>query len=339
MTNETLTAETGISALPRMVQGFAILPPIVGRIAMGRSEWREGRDGSYAMPVADDHFSVTTLVQNEDRTWPDHPIMEKLQKTGEKLLSIPVRIAYDDPSLTIQNSHCAFDAGTGRPICTGHGAKARRVTEDGIQETDCPGPEHCGFGQNHHCKTMTRAYFQIEGQEDEMGVFILRSTSWNTLGYLASRIARLYGLTQGQIAGMPLLLTIREKSTTRSDRRPIFHADLVQRPGMSLVDAIKKAKEYHDSLTQAGLSQQGLEDAARLGLANGALNDDIEDLDEWLGDDAILQAAVGNLGLSQGASGMKGLDAVRAGTAVPAHPSDSLPSDPPQAPAEAGEAA
>lgn len=40
-------------------------------------------------------------------------------------------------------------------------------------------------------RNMSRAYFQVEGQDDELGVFILRTTSFNSLNYLGTRLAQL----------------------------------------------------------------------------------------------------------------------------------------------------
>ena len=153
---------------------------------------------------------------------------------------------------------------------------------------------------------MSRAYFQIEGQEDELGVFILRTTSFNSLNYLGTRLAQLAGLTGGRLAGMPMMLVMESKTTTQSCRTPIYFADLVTRPGMKLIEAIQKANEYQKAMADAGLSLEGMEEALRAGLANSDFADEIEDMDEWISDDALI-AAVGE---QQGARkfGLKGMD-------------------------------
>lgn len=75
---------------------------------------------------------------------------------------------------------------------------------------------------------------------------------------------------------MPLELKIRGKSTTQSYRTPIYYVDLVVREGITLAQAVTQAKECAAGRIQAGIDQQALDDAARLGFANGVF-DDLED--------------------------------------------------------------
>lgn len=271
-----------------VVKGITLTPPVIGRITMGHTVVR----GDKAMPVKDDHFSLTTLVQNKtDRSWGTHPLQAQHSKGKEKLRAIPVRIAYNDLGLNLNNSFSAFDSKTGRVLCVGDGCRAKRATVDGVKEIDCPKPEGCDYAAKTRCKNMSRAYFRIEGQEDELGVFILRTTSYNSLNYLGTRLAELHGLTGGRIAGMPMMLVMESKSTTQSFRDAIHFADLVTRPGMSLLDAVKEANAYQKGMVDAGLSLDGMETALVSGLANSDFADDIEDVDEWISDDDLARAA------------------------------------------------
>lgn len=287
-----------------LVKGMTLTPPVIGRITMGHTVVKAD---SKTLPVKDDYFSLTTLVQEKrDRSWAKHPLETKHTKSGEKLRAIPVRIAYNDPNLNLNNRFCAFDMKTGRVLCAGNGEKARRATEDGVQDIVCPRPEGCEYGQRQRCKNMSRAYFHVEGQEDELGVFILRTTSYNSLNYLATRISKLHGLTSGRIAGMPMMLVMETKTTTQSFREPFQFADLVQRPGMSLLDAVKAANTYQTTMTDAGLSLEGMEKAMIDGLANSDFADEIEDVDEWLSDEDLIAAA----GQQLQHGGLRGLDSL-----------------------------
>lgn len=85
-------------------KGITLTQPVIGRITMGHTIIRgEGK----ALPVKDDHFTLTTLVQDKaSRAWEEHPLQKKIviDKKGnakDKLRSIPVRIAYNDPNLTL----------------------------------------------------------------------------------------------------------------------------------------------------------------------------------------------------------------------------------------------
>lgn len=294
------------SPAPRLSinKGITLTPPVVGRITMGHTVVKgEGK----ALPVKDDHFSLTTLVQDKKtRAWEEHVLQKMHAKGNEKLRAIPVRVAYNDLNLTLHNSFSAFDTKTGRVLCSGNGTKARRMTEEGVKEMDCPRPEACEFGIRQRCKNMSRAYFQIEGQEDELGVFILRTTSFNSLNYLGTRLAQLSGLTGGRLAGLPMMLVMETKTTTQSFREPIQFADLVTRPGMRLVEAIKQANDYQKAMSDAGLSLDGMEEALRAGLANSDFADEIEDADEWITDEDLIAA----VGQGQRNSGLRGMDSL-----------------------------
>ena len=289
-------------------KGITLTPPVIGRITMGHTIVRDDGRG---LPVKDDFFSLTTLVQNKKtRVWETHPLQDKLAKANEKLRAIPVRLAYNDPNLTLHNSFSAFDQKTGRVLCAGNGTKARRCTEDGVKDIDCPRPAACEFGVRQFCKNMSRAYFQVDGQGDELGTFVLRTTSFNSLNYLGSRLGALSGLTGGKLAGMPLMLVMSTKTTTQSFREPIYFADLVVRPDMTLLSSVQAAKEYQQAMAQAGLSLDGMEKEMRAGLANSDFADEIEDIDEWISDEDLV-AAAGAQQAARGA-GLKGMDSLTA---------------------------
>ena len=275
-----------------VVKGVTISPPVIGRITMGHSKVTQKDGGTRTLPVRDDHFGITTLVQNKvDRTWEPHPVEASLKKANEKLVAIPVTIAYNDVNLNLKNCYSAFDSKSGRVLCSGNGEKARRSTDAGVQDIDCPRPDACQYGQAQRCKSMSRAYFRIEGSEDELGVFVLRTTSWNSLSTLGTRLSQLNGLTQGKIAGMPMMLVMKGKTSVASFREVFYFADLVTRPGQTLLQAVKQAKEFQDGMEQAGLSIEGMESALRAGLSNGDFADEIEDVDEWVSDEELNDGA------------------------------------------------
>ena len=323
-----------------VVKGITIAPPVIGRITMGHSKVIQKDGGTRAMPVRDDHFSITTLVQNKvDRTWEPHPVESTLKKANEKLIAIPVTIAYNDPNLNLHNSYSAFDSKTGRVLCSGNGEKARRCTDRGVQDIDCPRPEACPYGQAARCKNMSRAYFRIEGCDDELGVFVLRTTSWNSLSALGTRLSQLSGLTQGQMAGMPMMLTLKSKTSSASFREAFYFADLTTRPGQTILQAVKQARDFQQSMFDAHLSIAGMEEALRAGLANSDFADEIEDVDEWLSDEDLAAAAEGDSSLAATRAGLGDLDKnlkalIEAQTSSKPTESDAATPSQPQAEAE-----
>ena len=94
-----------------MLKGLALTPPVVGRISIGKVVEKNGK----RLPEKDDEFTITSQVQGRDG-WIHHPLDEQLRKDkGAKLRSIPVRLLFDDPDLSLRANYTMFDRSTGRP--------------------------------------------------------------------------------------------------------------------------------------------------------------------------------------------------------------------------------
>ena len=255
-----------------MLKGLAITPPVIGRISIGRVVERNGK----RLPEKDDQFTLTSQVQNREG-WILHPFDEALRKdAGGKLRSIPVRMLFNDPALNLRADYSLFDRTTGRPMCVGNGESCRRAGKDGIESLPCPSPQGCGFGMGD-CKPYAR-FNVLVGEEDAMGTFVLRTTSYNTIRTLAARLQYFQAVSGGLLACMPLELKLRGKSTTMSFRAAIYYVDLVPRLGMTLEEAISEAKRIDGARKESGFDQGALDEAARQGFANGAfeeLDDDV----------------------------------------------------------------
>lgn len=260
-----------------MLKGLAITPPVIGRISIGRVVEKNGK----RLPEKDDQFTITTQVQNRDG-WMLHPLDGKLRKDANaKLRSIPVRVLFNDSDLNLRAEFSAFDKETGRPVCVGNGETCRRATEDGVKEMACPSPEGCDYGWGK-CKPYGRLNVVIDGEGDdtkldELGSFIFRTTSFNSIRTLAARLQYFKGVSGDVLATMPLELKIRGKSTTQSHRSAIYYVDLTVRAGIALEEAIKQARVLAQIRQDAGFSQTGLDNAARKGFANGSFEDSIEE--------------------------------------------------------------
>jgi hypothetical protein len=257
-----------------MLKGLAITPPVVGRISIGRIVERNGK----RLPEKDDQFTLTTQVQQRGE-WLLHPMQEVLRKaTPGKLRSIPVRLLFADPDLNLRAEFSLFDRDTGRPVCVGNGETCRRIGKDGngIETLPCPSPDGCGFGQQDGCKPYGRLNVLI-GDEDEMGSFILRTTSFNSIRTLAARLHYFRAVSGNLLACLPLELKLRGKSTTQSYRAPIYYVDLTVRSDSTLEEALTQARELDARRKLAGFDQNALDDAARLGFANGAFEDGPEE--------------------------------------------------------------
>ena len=257
-----------------MLKGLAITPPVVGRISIGRVVERNGK----RLPEKDDQFTLTSQVQNREG-WVLHPLDEKLRKEaeGHKLRSIPVRLLFNDPTLNLRADYSLFDRSTGRPVCVGNGETCRR-TGEGIVSLPCVGPDTCAFA-NGECKAYARLNVVIgDGEEDALGSFVLRTTSFNTIRTLAARLQYFSAASGGRLACMSLELKLRGKSTAMSHRAAIYYVDLVIRTGLSLEQAIAEARVKDEQRRDGGFDQAALDEAARQGFANGAFEELEEDV-------------------------------------------------------------
>ncbi len=269
-----------------MIKGLALTPPVIGRITIGRVVEKNGK----RLPEKDDEFTITSQLQHKDG-WIAHPQDEALRTAaGNKLRSIPVKLLFNDPDLNMRVQYTLFNRATGRPMCVGNGESCRRATAEGIQTFECRTPDGCDLAQGSQCKPYGRLNVRL-GEEDELGTFIFRTTGFNSIRTLLTRMRYFQAVSGGLLANLPLELRLRGKSTTQSHRTPVFYVDLTLRPGTTLVEAIKSARDDAAMRAAAGVSQAELDEAARQGFAMGAFEDSEEDgsaiADEfYLGSDA-----------------------------------------------------
>jgi hypothetical protein len=255
-----------------MLKGLALTPPVIGRISIGKVVEKNGK----RLPEKDDEFTITSQVQLKDG-WVNHPLDEALRKApGTKLRSIPVRLLFDDPDLNLRASYTMFERISGRPMCVGNGESCRRSTSAGMQTLTCPSPEACDLAIGGNCKPYGRLNVRI-GDEDELGSFVFRTTGFNSIRTLSSRLRYFHAVSGGALATLPLELRLRGKSTTQSHRAPIYYVDLTVRTGMTLAQAVAAAKTEAQERQALGFDQGALDEAARAGFAAGAFEESEEE--------------------------------------------------------------
>ncbi len=256
-----------------MIKGLAITPPVIGRICIGRLVQKEGK----WVPEKDDSFTLTTQVQQKGG-WLLHPLHQQFAQGHEqaKIRAIPVRVLFNDSDLNLRAEYSAFDRQTGRPLCVGNGEMAKRVGAQGMEEVSCPGPERCPYGQQQGCKLYGRLNLFVEGQGDELGSFIFRTTGYNSVRTLAARLKYFEAVSGGLTRYMPLTLRLRAKSTTQSYRTPVYYVDLTLRDELTLTEAVCQARQEALLDDEAGLTISEMEAVARALLRNGQF----EEVDE-----------------------------------------------------------
>jgi len=257
-----------------MLKGLSITPPVVGRITIGRVIEKNGR----RLPEKDDQFTITSQIQQRGE-WLAHPADQALRKaTTGKLRAIPVRLLFNSPDLNLRADYSLFDRETGRPVCVGNGETCRRVGENGsgMQTLPCPAPDACALGQQGGCKPYARLNVVL-GDDDELGSFIFRTTSYNSIRTLSARLHYFSAVSGNLLACLPLELKLRGKSTTQSFRTAIYYVDVGVRSGMTLEETLSQARELDARRRAVGFDQAALDAAASAGFANGAFEDTPEE--------------------------------------------------------------
>jgi hypothetical protein len=253
-----------------MLKGLAITPPIIGRISIGKVIERNGK----RLPEKDDEFTLTSQACTRDG-WIAHPQDALLRKESTKLRNIPVRLLFNAPDLNMRCAHTWFDRATGRPLCVGDGETCRRSTLSGVQTLPCPSPDGCE-ASGGHCKPFGRLNVRV-GDDDELGSFVFRTTSYNSIRTLAARLRYFHAVSGGLLATLPLELRLRGKSTSMSHRTPFYYVDLTERSGSTLTEAIAAAREVAAARAAAGFDQDALDRAAQQGFGAGAFEESAEE--------------------------------------------------------------
>ena len=256
-----------------MIKGLAITPPILGRISIGRMVEKNGK----RLPEKDDQFTITSQIQSKEG-WVKHPLDDQLRANipNQKLRSIPVRMIFNDPDLSLRAEYTLFDRQTGRPVCVGNGETCQRLTNQGVEQHPCPSPDLCPLAQGGNCKPYGRLHVNLD-ESDEFGTFIFRTTGFNSIRTLAARLSYYQAASGGLLSCLPLQLTLRGKSTTQSYRQPVYYVDLTLREGISLNEAIIQAKQIDEQSKQAGFYQEALDFTARKGFGNGRMEVDMKE--------------------------------------------------------------
>lgn len=262
-----------------MIKGLAITPPVIGRISIGRLVQKNDK----WIPEKDDSFTLTTQVQNREG-WLLHPLHQQYVEgsANGKLRAIPVRVLFNDSELNLRAEYSAFDRSTGRPLCVGNGETARRVARDGIEDVPCLGPDRCLFAKEASCKLYGRLNVQVDGQHDELGSFIFRTTGYNSVRTLAARLRYFEAVSGGLTRYLPLMLRLRAKTTTQSYRAPVYYVDLTLRDEDSLASAVAQARQEAERALEAGIDTAQFEAAARMLLQNGQFEETDEEMPQLL---------------------------------------------------------
>lgn len=190
-----------------------------------------------------------------------HPLQEQLAKdrgTGTpRVTEVPVRLFFNTPERALSIRYQAFN-NDGVPVCAGNGKDARRVARAAdntttLQDVACPGPALCELVQagSAVCRRQVRMAVQIEGQDDPLSVFEVRTSSLNTYRALGAQL-QLIAKRFGGLRHVPLRLTLWQASNQASSFNP-FSLMKLTLDAASEADALAAARKGRADAEQAGL--------------------------------------------------------------------------------------
>lgn len=264
----------------QLIKGLAYLPGVIGAVRTGVKVDRQVRGREMSLPAKLDEFIITQRHRDANGNWvyderdallrSEHGTVELSDpadatesEANRKLRRIPIRIAYDNPDLSINEQYAAFSQ-QGRPVCVGNGVKARRADVDAsglvksVEEVPCPGPEQCVFGRTARCDAFMRFVFHIEGQCEDDGLYILRTGSYNAVSEVRAKLEELHQVFGGKLAGLPMWLTLETKQSAMSHQSVFWYASIKGRYD-SRIQAAKEMNARRQEEVDVGLNRAASE--------------------------------------------------------------------------------
>lgn len=253
----------------RMIKNLSPVLMECGKIKIGgKGEKKKSRNGNdFRAPVKFDHFVVTTMNKSEmDDFEPDTEIMGTL---GDTPTQIPVRLPHDTTELNFPTCYAYYDSA--KCQCRGDGETA--ITAEGaiVQCT----PETCKKFQDKKCKPNGVLSVILDDAPRVGGVYKFRTTSWNSINNLIASMEFIRRLTNGMLAGLPLMLTLTPKHTTIPGTKmptTIYMVNLEYRGSLKeMSEARREALETREKM------QYSIEDFEKLALAELEAPEDPEE--------------------------------------------------------------
>jgi hypothetical protein len=281
--NSRLTIRTIKGLTPRLAE--------CGKIKIGKKgKWTESSKGTkFRPPVKFEYFVVTTMDKDKEDDFKEDPVIMKVlrDRAGEeneyKCRSIPVRLPYDDPTLNFQTFYGWYEGMSCK--CRGDGDIAV-LTSNG--ETIKCSIDKCKNYQNGKCKPHGILSVILDDAPRVGGVYKFRTVGWNSINNLFSSMEFIRGLTNGFLAGLPLILTLTPKHTTipgKGTPTVIQMVNLEYRGSLS--DMAKAIKQTVETRALMQYSVKDFEKLAEEALALPEAPEDCKDIVEEFYPDSV----------------------------------------------------
>ncbi len=275
--------------------GMAYVPMPLGAIRIGHTITLPS--GQLEL-VRDDEFKITLPLREADGSWLPDPLNAKLRHDDapegdaapyRKLREIPIKIHVNDPSLVVRSRLEAFDVQSRRTVCAsnGGGSAKRWSGVTGTTDVECVGCDRCSFANSGavECKFFGRIAVQIEGQEGELGTYVMRTSSYNTLRTFEAKLWQFWAILGQKLRGVPFVMKLRAAQSELSNWGTFYFVDL-ELNNATLAQAIGKAREQAKTDLDCGFDILALQEAMTAGIRNGGFlanaADDGVDLSEFI---------------------------------------------------------
>lgn len=191
-----------------------------------------------------------------------HPIADALCKVeanvkAGKLVEIPIKLFFNKPENAIQARYQAYNP-EGRPVCFGDGKTATRVlagvdNQQTCTNATCAGAEVCDFAASGqvNCRRQVTMDVQIDGQDDPLSVFQVRTSSYHGYKALRGQI-HLISRQFGGLRHVPLVLKLWQASSQASNYES-FDVVCLALNAKTIKDAMKAVQDARTQESEAQL--------------------------------------------------------------------------------------
>jgi hypothetical protein len=200
---------------------YGMMPGLTerGKIKIGKKgESRQGSSGSYQLPTRLDHFIITTLERDKTGNFVRDYALYASLKLPDNPKRIPIMLLFDEIPLVFQYRLTCYKGKT--LFCSGDGRAAHQIKDQQKPErvqVVCPcyrkeptfqGDDGRGNGK---CKINGKLSVVIAGANIVGGVWVFRTTGYNSTVGIISSLTLIKTMTGGILAGIPLVMTIQPK--------------------------------------------------------------------------------------------------------------------------------
>ena len=194
-----------------MIRGMTPQLAEVGKIKIGVKGEKMVR--GHLLPQKLDHFAIATLMKDDAGRLVMDDQMNKI--IGEKCTSLDICLCYDDFAMNMPSSYAWF--AQSKLVCMGNGEMAMRRKEDGSEEEIICNPKECTAYKENKCKPYGRLSVILADANRIGGVYVLRTTGWNTIRNVLSSMAFIRKEAGGVLAGLPLRMRLLPMTVTPRD--------------------------------------------------------------------------------------------------------------------------